>query len=189
MSVERGWHHLPRPDNGSMAPPPPNRWSITGAALGLPGTERIFDDAQRRPHPRRAISSSTSSPRASAAPCSTSTSPAWSRARTARPRFETHRQHGGCHQAGRPRRRLRPGAGIRRSDRSPAPRSIASPAWPWAPASTRCATPASRWSCTTRPPARHAVAGPLGAARLDARRYRRHLRLGLPWLRLLRRTK
>ena len=39
---------------------------ITGAALGLPGTEHIFDDAQHRSHPATAISSSIPFPHASA---------------------------------------------------------------------------------------------------------------------------
>ena len=49
---------------------------ITGAALGLPGTEHIFDDANLAAS-CAAINSSIRSPRASARPCSTSTSRAW----------------------------------------------------------------------------------------------------------------
>ena len=54
-------------------------WSITGAALGLPGTERVFDDAniERILGGEQFIGAS---PHASATRCSTSTSPAWSRA-------------------------------------------------------------------------------------------------------------
>ena len=51
-----------------------------------------------------------------AAPCSTRTSPAWSRARTEAVR--DHRQRGGCHQAGGPRRRLRCRRRVRSSRRT-----------------------------------------------------------------------
>ena len=48
-------------------------------------------------------------------------------------------------------RRVRSGRGVRRSTTNGWPRSGATPSWRSPPASTRCATPASRSCCATRP--------------------------------------
>ena len=56
---------------------------ITGAALGPPGRRAAVRRRQRRPRCSTASRASTSSRAACAARCSTSTSPAWSRATTA----------------------------------------------------------------------------------------------------------
>ena len=61
-------------------------------------------------------------------------------------RFETHRQRRRRHQAGRPRRRVRPRRGVRRRRRPRQGARRLTRSWRSAPASTRCATPASR-SC------------------------------------------
>ena len=74
-------------------------------------------------------------------------------------------------------------------DRRARPRARhASPGSRSAPASTRCATPASRSSCATRRTTLGTqLPDALGAARGAARRHRRHLRLGVPRARRLRR--
>ena len=124
---------------------------ITGAALGLPGTEHIFDDgnigrilrgdqfidsiparfrqAMLDKHITRLVKSENGEPR-----------------------FETLSRCRGRHQAGGPRRAL--SIWKRNSEFPPIawPPSTASPNWRSPRASTRCATPASRWSCATRPP-------------------------------------
>ena len=63
---------------------------------------------QHRAHLARRSIHQRRSPRSSARPCSTNTSGAWSRAKRESPPLSPSRC-GGCHQAGRPRRRLRSG--------------------------------------------------------------------------------
>ena len=76
--LDRGWQ-IYHPQN---AVPTAQPVVITGAALGLPGTEHIFDDGNIADS-CAAISLSVPSPCGSAKPCSTSTSHACSRAITA----------------------------------------------------------------------------------------------------------
>ena len=66
-------------------------------------------------------------------------------ARGRRARLRDHRRRGRGHQARRPARPARPRRASSASTPSATLRSTRRPGWPSAPASTPCATPASRW--------------------------------------------
>ena len=123
---------------------------ITGAALGLPGAERLFDDANvarlldgeqgidvipgrlRREMLDKHVTRLVKGDDGGAS------------LRDDRPARRRD-------QAGGARRRVRPRTRSSASTPSAWPRSGATRSWRSPPASTRCATPASRSSCTTRP--------------------------------------
>ena len=124
---------------------------ITGAALGLPGVEQVFDDENLQrildgqqfidtiPHRFRQQMVDMHITRLV-------------KREAGDPTFETIDDEADVDQAGRPARAARRGRASSASTPPATPRSTRSPGWRSAPASTRCATPASRWSCATRPP-------------------------------------
>ena len=168
--------------------PAPSRWSSPARRSACPGAEQIFDDEQRRRASSTASSSSTRSRTGCAARCSTSTSPAWSRATTATPTFEAIDDRADVIKlAGR--------AGAFDLARSSAstPTAIAALGRDDPAGHRRRHRRAARRrhparACTTRP-RRMGTQLPdrWGAARRAARRHRRHLRLRLPRPRRLRR--
>ncbi len=176
-----------RPASGTHARPS-RAWSSPAPRSGLPGSERVFDDGQLAHllagrqriglDPGRAASRD---------------------GRQAHPAAGQERRRRRALRVDRVARRGDPARGARwRASTSPAtsacPPTASPPATarrcsPWAPASTRCATPDCRWSCATRPPPPAAApARPLGSARRSARLDRRGLRLRLPRLRPADRT-
>ena len=122
---------------------------ITGAALGLPGAERLFDDANiaRLLNGEQGIDviPGRSAPR-DARQARHPPGQERGRPRHVRDDRPSRRRD----QARRARRRVRPGGGVRGRRRSDAPRSGAPRSWRSPRASTRCATRASRSSCATR---------------------------------------
>ena len=94
---------------------------ITGAgARACPGAEQRLRRRQRRRGSCDGEQFIDVDPGAGcAARCSTSTSPAWSRARTATAHVRDDRRPRRRDQAGRPRRRVRPRRGVRRRRRPP----------------------------------------------------------------------
>ena len=147
--LDRGWEIY----RGEKPAPPASRLSSPARRWDCPEPSTSSTTATS-PACCAAINSSTPFPRASAAACSTSTSPRLVKSDNGGRELRDHRRCGGRHQAGRPRRRR---SIWRRNSASPPsawPRSTASPSWRSLPASTPCAMPAFRWSCATRPPAR-----------------------------------
>ena len=74
---------------------------ITGAALGLPGTEHIFDDGNIEPHPARRSIHRYDSPAASAQAMLDKHITRLVKSENGGPTFESIDNVGGCDQAGR----------------------------------------------------------------------------------------
>ena len=132
------------------APPLSEPVVITGAALGLPGTERVFDDE----NVARILSGQQFIdvvPRQMRREMVDKHITRLVKSDDRRPGLRDDQERGRRHQAGRPVRELRPQQRSSASTPTGTPRSTSAPGWPSAPAWTRCATRASRWCGTTTP--------------------------------------
>ena len=140
--VQHGVH--PQPAVTGSAPPAAEPVVVTGAALGLPGVERVFDDENIArildgqqfidtiPHKLRREMLDRHITRLV-------------KRESGGPDVRDHRRRVGGHQAGRPQRAAGRGRASSASTPPATPRWTPAPGSRSGPVSTRCATPGSRW--------------------------------------------
>ncbi len=151
--LERGFEAYRR--GGGASPPrqrPSPRVVVTGAAVGLPGTEKRLRRRQPRPAARRRPAHPAGARAAAPRDGREADHPPGQERRGRRPALRGHRLDRRRHPARRARRRLRPHPRFRRCPPTAWRPATASRCSRSAPASTRCATPACRSCCATRRP-------------------------------------